>query len=81
MMLITEAVKHIYLKINSKKNLLVCEIYMNRNRELFHFLQDRKEELEKEIGEKMEYIEAQKSSGIRINKEVSGVFHRDEAEK
>ncbi len=71
---------HVALTINSRENLLGCEIYINRNKELFNFLQERKEAIEKEIGEQVEWVDAAVASRIKIKKEVSDVFSQSEAE-
>lgn len=71
---------HVALTINSRENLLGCEIYISKNKELFNFLQERKEEIEKEIGEQAEWVNAAVASRIKIKKEVSDVFSQSEAE-
>lgn len=72
---------HVALTINSRENLMGCEVYINRNKELFNFLRERKNEIEKEIGETIEWVDAAVASRIKIKKEVSGVFDQVEAEK
>lgn len=71
---------HVALTINSRENLLGCEIYINKNKDLFKFLLERKEEIEKEIGEKAEWVDAPIASKIKIKKEISNVFDQNEAE-
>lgn len=71
---------HVVLTINSRENLLGCEIYISKNKELFNFLQERKEEIEKEIGEQAEWVNAAVASRIKIKKRVSDVFSQSEAE-
>lgn len=71
---------HVALTINSKENLLGCEIYISRNKELFKFLQERKDEIEKEIGEKAEWVDAAVASRIKIKKEIPDLFSKTEAE-
>ncbi len=71
---------HVALTINSRENLLVCEIYISKNKDLFKFLLEQKEEIEKEIGEKAEWVDAPVASRIKIKKEVSNVFDPNEAE-
>lgn len=71
---------HVALTVNSKENLLGCEIYISRNKELFRFLQERKNEIEKEIGEQAEWVDAAVASRIKIKKEVSDIFSQSEAE-
>jgi hypothetical protein len=71
---------HIGLTVNSRENLIGCEVYISRNKPLFNFLREKREEIEKEIGEKIEWVDAQVASRIKINKEVSDVFNQNESE-
>ncbi len=71
---------HVALTINSRENLLGCEIYISRNKELFKFLQERKDEIEKEIGEQAEWVDAAVASRIKIKKEIPDLFSQNEAE-
>lgn len=72
---------HIDLTINSRENRIGCGIYISRNKELFNYLKIRKEEIEREIGETAEWVDAAVASRIKIKKEVSNVFNQLEAEK
>lgn len=71
---------HIDLMTNSRDNLLGCGIYISKNKPLFNFLRERQVEIEKEIGEKLDWVDASVASRIICNKEVSGVFDQAEAE-
>lgn len=71
---------HVILTINSRENLLGCEIYINKNKDLFKFLLKRKKEIEKEIGEKAKWVNGPVASKIKIKKEISNVFDQNEAE-
>ncbi len=71
---------HVSLTINSRENLLGCEIYISRNKEFFNFLQERKGEIEKEIGEQVEWVNAAVASRIKIKKEIPDLFNQSEAE-
>lgn len=71
---------HVALTINSRENLLGCEIYISKNKGLYNFLFEQKEEIEKEIGEKAQWIDAAVASRIKIKKEVPGIFDQNEAE-
>ena len=71
---------HVALTVDTRKNLLGCEIYINRNKDLFHFLQERQVEIEKEIGEPIEFVDAPIASRIKIKKEVSDIFGTSEAQ-
>jgi hypothetical protein len=72
---------HVALTINSRENMIGCEIYIIRSKELFNFLRKKKDEIEKEIGETIEWVDAAVASRIKIKKEVSRVFDQVEAEK
>jgi hypothetical protein len=63
------------------KNLLGCEIYISRNKELFYFLKNIQEKIVNEIGDQVEWIEASKASRIKITKKVDNIFCALEAEK
>jgi hypothetical protein len=72
---------HVGLTVNSRENLLGCEVYISRNKDLFHFLQEKKDEIEKEIGEHAEWIDSPVASKIKIKKELSNVFDQVASEK
>ena len=72
---------HVALTLNSRENLIGCEVYISRNKDLFNFLRERKEEIEKEIGDSAEWVDAAVASRIKIKKEVAGLFNQAEAEK
>lgn len=65
---------HIALTLNSKENILGCEIYISHNKQLFNSLKERAETIENEIGEKADWVEASVDSRIKIKKEVTGIF-------
>lgn len=59
---------HVALTINSRENLIGCEIYISRSKELFNFLREKKAEIEKEVGETIEWVDAAVASRIKIKK-------------
>lgn len=70
---------HVALTINSRENLLGCEIYINKNKSLYNFLFEQKDEIEKEIEEKAKWVDSAVSSCIKIKKAVSNIFDQNEA--
>jgi len=72
---------HIALTINSRENLIACEIYITRNKDLYHFLREQKNEIEKEIGESIEWMDAAIASRIKVKKSVSNLFEQAEMGK
>lgn len=55
---------HIALTINTRENLLSCEISIPLNKELFGFLQTKKEDIEKLLNSTLEWKTAEKYSRI-----------------
>lgn len=65
---------HIALTVNSREELIGCEVYINNNKELFNFLREQRNKIETEIEGKAEWVDAPIASRIKIKKEVSGLF-------
>jgi hypothetical protein len=72
---------HVALTVNSRENLIGCEVYINKNKDLFNFLRTQKDKIEKEIGESIEWVDASVASRITIKKEVADLFSSPEVEK
>ena len=70
---------HVALTVNTRDNLIGCEVYISKNKDLFNFLRDHKVEIEKEIGEEAEWVDAAVASRIKIKKVVTNVFSETEA--
>jgi len=74
---------HIGLTVNTRENLLGCEVYIDDNKPLFQFLKNQQSSIEKQLGGKLEWIEAKKACRIVQRKEnadidddtaISGLF-------
>ena len=61
---------HICLTASRQKHDLTAGIYVSANKEFFHFLQDHAEELEREIGDSIEWREASKACRFVIHKPI-----------
>lgn len=72
---------HVALTVNSRENIIGCEIYISRNKELFNFLRERKDEIEKKIGLTIEWVDASIASRIKVEMKVSELFKQEELEK
>ncbi len=57
---------HVALTINTQKNVFGCELYISKNKELYHALAKFKDAIEKEIGHKLEWMELESSKASRI---------------
>jgi hypothetical protein len=53
---------NISLTLNTRENLLGCEIYINDNKSLFNFLKTQRGTIEQQLGAELEWIEARKAS-------------------
>jgi len=69
---------HIALTINTRENLMGCEIYIDKNKELFNHFKIYKESIEADIGEAAEWVDAAKASRIKISTEVKDLFNDSE---
>ena len=75
---------HVSLTMNMPENRLGCELYINDDKELFQYLQQQSADIEKEVGAKLEWIEATKATrilqttfGFDINKTEEYTKHFD----
>ena len=57
---------HCAFTINSQTNTLFCELYIDENKELFSWLHERKDEIENEIGQKLDWRELPNKKASRI---------------
>ncbi|MEA1994023.1 MAG: DUF4268 domain-containing protein [Euryarchaeota archaeon] len=56
----------ISLTVNTQKNLLECTLYIPHSKELFDGLKGQKEDIEKELGEELEWMELPDKKACRI---------------
>jgi len=71
---------HVALTVNTREDLVGCEVYINKNKDLYSFLLNKKDEIEKELGEPAIWVDAAKASRIKISRKVNGVFNEKESE-
>jgi len=62
----------ISLTVNTREDLIACELYLYENNELFDYLYDKKAEIEAEIGAELDWLElrTKKASRIKLAKEA-----------
>lgn len=73
---------HISLTLNSFDEVIRTELYIPDNKDVYHFLEARKEEIEKELDYKVEWMELQGKKASRIKVEFPGLIENtDEWEK
>lgn len=71
---------HIALTLNTRENLIGCEIYIDRDKDLFHHFMNEKDSIENELGQTVEWVDAAKASRIKVSKDVKDLFLDSEAE-
>jgi len=61
---------HVSLSVNSRENVFGVEIYVSDDKELYKHIEEHKAEIEKELGEKAEWMELpeRKASRIKVSK-------------
>jgi hypothetical protein len=64
---------HISLTVNTRENLLGCEIYINDNKPLFEYLKGQQEIIEGQIQGKLEWKEAKKACRIIQRKDNADI--------
>lgn len=64
---------HVGLTMNTRENLLGCEIYINDNKPLFTFLKSQQAAVEQQLGAKLEWIEAKKACRIVQRKDNADI--------
>lgn len=70
---------HIALTVNTVEDLIACEIYIKESKALYKYLEQFREDIEKEVGEKLEWMELpdRKASRIKISQEGS-IMNKEE---
>lgn len=71
---------HVTLTINSRENLIGCEIYIQNNKELSNFLKSKENEFTSLINRPIKWIEASKASRIKLELKSKEIF-KDENHK
>jgi hypothetical protein len=64
---------HISLTMNTREDLLGCEIYITDNKPLFNFLKSQQVSIEQQLGAKLEWIEAKKACRVVQRKENADI--------
>ncbi len=65
---------HACLSINSREHLFTTEIWIGDNKEFYYNLEQRKEEIEADLGEKLEWLELPEKKASRIKISTTGDF-------
>ncbi len=66
---------HIALTVNTIKDQAACEVYINKNKDLFKFLSEHKQDIEKDINEPAEWIDSNVASSIKIRKNFDDILN------
>lgn len=69
------SIASLVLILSPQKNRIACELYINNDKMLYSFLQDREEQIKKSLGAQIQWFEANIASGLYI--ELQGADVRD----
>ena len=72
---------HVTLTVNTRDSRLSCEIYINRDKSLFSFLQEKKNFIEKALNSKLEWVDAAKASRIKMTRADFDLAQQDRYEE
>lgn len=72
---------HLSINLDSQKNLIYCGLYIHKNKDLYHFLLKRKDKIEKEMGESIEWVDAAIASRLKIKQKVNDIYSPTNIEK
>lgn len=63
---------HISLTVNTRDNLIACEVHIPDSKELFYYLEKNKNKIEKELGHKLKWLELEgkKASRIKLSRDA-----------
>ena len=69
---------HIALTINMRESYIGCQLCITQNKELFSFLSERKEEIEKKLSMACDWIDTGKASRILVKRDVEDPLSDDD---
>ena len=72
---------HISLTVNTRDNIIACDLYIPGNKMFYEFLQEKQEEIESELKEDCIWWMATKATGIRVKHDVADVFDEERAKE
>jgi hypothetical protein len=72
---------HLATKMDTKKNRIAVELYIPNNKMLFTYLKDNEEELISDIGESIDWFEANIATGFNLYFMVNDVFNQSRKEE
>ena len=66
---IDHSTHHVFMRVTSKKGIILCGIYVSKAKQVFESFQDRREEIEKFVGSKVEWNMAKMDGAFSVVKE------------
>ena len=75
------SIAHIALTINTQKNRLGAELYISDNKTLYSYLRDNEDELKTQLGESIDWFEANVAAGMNLFYPVDDVFSESRKEE
>ena len=77
---INDPIAHVALTLQSQKNRLGAELYIERDKNLFEFLKERENEINIALDDQVVWFSANVASGLRVARLVSDIFDENSLE-
>ena len=77
---INDPIAHIALTLQSQKNRLGAELYIERDKNLLEFLKQREQEINTALDDEVIWFSANIASGLRVARHVSDIFEESSLE-
>jgi hypothetical protein len=77
---INDPIAHIALTLQSQKNRLGAELYIERDKNLLEFLKQREQEINTALNDEVIWFSANIASGLRVARHVSDIFEESSLE-
>lgn len=75
------SISHIALTMNTQKNRLGIELYISDNKTFYSYLRDNEEDLKSQLGDSIDWFEANVAAGMNLYKPVDDVFSESREEE
>ncbi|MFW6025905.1 MAG: DUF4268 domain-containing protein [Candidatus Woesearchaeota archaeon] len=69
---------HLTLTVNTRDNVLGCELYIKDNEELFDYLKENEEDIESKLNESLKWMKLPEKQASRIKLERNGDLEKEE---
>lgn len=65
---------HLALTVNTRENIIAIDLYIVKDKDFYESINLREDKIKEQLGEELNWWNAEKASGLRIKKQVKDVF-------